>query len=112
MLRALAAQQTTLVLLYLDDLSPPRVLSLAHTRMCAVSAIFVACEMVGIGAASIGLNALRFPPSSRITTFSLTPISLAFATAASTIFCASSKEMLCFFTRLGIGHLPSLTICG
>jgi hypothetical protein len=40
--------------------------------------------------------------------FSLTPISLAFATAAATIFCASSKEMLCFFTRLSIGHLPSI----
>jgi hypothetical protein len=32
---------------------------------------------------------------------------LAFANAASTIFCASSKEMLCFFTTLAIG-LPSL----
>src|SRR5438874_11024087 len=41
---------------------------------------------------------------------SLTPSSLAFATAASTIFCASSEEMLSFFTTLAIGHLPHL-IC-
>ena len=47
-------------------------------------------------------------PSSRIATFSLTPISLAFATAAFTIFCASSKEMLCFFTTLAIGHFLHL----
>src|SRR6266446_9055071 len=64
--------------------------------------------MVGIGAPSIPLKALRLPPSSRIATFSLTPISLAFATAASTIFCASSEEMLCFFTTWAIAHLPSL----
>src|SRR6202140_1027140 len=64
--------------------------------------------MVGIGAPSIRLKALRLPPSSRIATFSLTPISLAFATASSTIFCASSDEMLCFFTTLAIGHLPSV----
>src|SRR5260370_6002243 len=50
--------------------------------------------------------ALRFPPSSRIATFSLTPSSLAFATASSTIFCASSEEILCFFTTLAIGLLP------
>src|SRR5579863_8100422 len=62
--------------------------------------------MVGIGAPSIRLKALRLPPSSRIATFSVTPSSLAFATAAFTIFCASSKEMLCFFTTLAIGHLP------
>src|SRR5579863_1780216 len=62
--------------------------------------------MVGIGAPSIRLKALRLPPSSRIATFSLTPSSLALATALSTIFCASSKEMLCFFTTLAIGHLP------
>src|SRR5260370_7359812 len=62
--------------------------------------------MVGIGAPSIRPKALRLPPSSRMVTFSLTPISLAFATAASTIFCASSKEILCFFTTLGIGFFP------
>src|SRR5216684_2064362 len=62
--------------------------------------------MVGIGAPSIRLNALRLPPSSRIATFSVTPISLAFATAAFTIFCASSEEILCFFTRLAIGFFP------
>src|SRR5882762_7840718 len=62
--------------------------------------------MVGIGAPSIRLNAFRLPPSSRIATFSVTPISLAFATAAFTIFCASSEEMLCFFTTSAIGHLP------
>src|ERR1700686_584109 len=64
--------------------------------------------MVGIEAPSIRLKALRLPPSSRIATFSLTPSSLAFATAASTIFCASSEEMLCFFTTLAIGHFLSL----
>src|ERR1700709_468929 len=64
--------------------------------------------MAGIGVPSIRLKALRLPPSSRIATFSLTPISLAFATAASTIFCASSEEMLCFVTTFAIGHLPSL----
>src|SRR5713226_604036 len=62
--------------------------------------------MVGIEAPSIRLNALRLPPSSRIATFSLTPISLAFATALSTIFCASSEEILCFFTTLAIGFFP------
>src|SRR5213080_3264838 len=64
--------------------------------------------MVGIEAPSIRLKALRLPPSSRIATFSQTPSSFAFATAASTIFCASSEDMLCFFTTLAIGHLPSL----
>src|SRR6266852_792432 len=63
--------------------------------------------MVGIEAPSIRLNALRLPPSSRIATFSLTPSSLAFATAAFTIFCASSEEMLCFFTTLAIGLPPA-----
>src|ERR1700682_4596527 len=72
----------------------------------AVYALFCAISMQRIGAPSIRLNALRLPPSSRIATFSLTPISLAFATAAFTIFCASSEEMLCFFTTLAIGHLP------
>src|SRR5229473_1955492 len=64
--------------------------------------------MVGIGAPSIRPKALRLPPSSRMVTFSLTPSSLALATAASTIFCASSKEILCFFTTLAIGLLPPL----
>src|SRR4030088_74897 len=64
--------------------------------------------MAGIGVPSIRLKALRLPPSSRIATFSLTPISLAFATASSTIFWASSEEMLCFFTTSAIGHLPPL----
>src|SRR5216684_8390757 len=62
--------------------------------------------MVGIGAPSIRLKAFRLPPSSRIATFSVTPISLAFATAAFTIFCASSKEILCFFIMLAIGFFP------
>src|SRR3984893_7134985 len=48
-----------------------------------------AISMERIGAPSIRLKALRLPPSSRIVTFSRTPSSLAFATAASTIFCAS-----------------------
>src|SRR5580704_11496072 len=77
--------------------------SCVETPNRAVYALFNAISMVGIGAPSIRLNALRFPPSSRIATFSLTPISLAFATALSTIFCASSEEMLCFFTTLAIG---------
>src|SRR5260370_8786364 len=64
--------------------------------------------MERIGAPSIRVKALRLPPSSRIATFSETPIFLAFATASSTIFCASSEEMLCFFTTLAIGHLPPL----
>src|SRR2546425_11934032 len=64
--------------------------------------------MVGIEAPSIRLKALRLPPSSRIATFSLTPSSVALATAAFTIFSASSEEMLCFFTTLAIGHLPPL----
>src|SRR5213593_3522720 len=76
----------------------------------AVYALFCAISMQRIGAPSIRLNALRFPPSSRIATFSLTPSSLAFATALSSIFCASSEEMLCFFTTLVIGHLPSLDL--
>src|SRR6202011_1803826 len=66
----------------------------------AVYALFCAISMQRIGAPSIRLNALRLQPSSRIATFSLTPSSLAFATASSTIFCASSEEMLCFFTTL------------
>src|SRR5260370_21139333 len=64
--------------------------------------------MVGIEAPSIRLKALRLPPSSRIATFSPTPSSVALATAAFTIFCASSDEILCFFTTLAIGHLPPL----
>src|SRR6266852_6846518 len=82
--------------------------SCVETPNRAVYALFCAISMVGIGAPSIPLKALRLPPSSRIATFSLTPISLAFATAASTIFCASSEEMLCFFTTWAIAHLPSL----
>src|SRR5882757_7046528 len=66
--------------------------------------------MVGIEAPSIRLKALRLPPSSRIATFSLMLSSLAFATAASTIFCASSEEMLYFFTTFAIGLTPHL-IC-
>src|ERR1700726_111585 len=64
--------------------------------------------MVGIEAPSIRLKALRLPPSSRIATFSLTPSSPAFATAASTIFRASSEEMPCFFTMSDIGVAPHL----
>src|SRR6202011_6260753 len=44
-------------------------------------------RMDGARAPSIRPKALRLPPSSRIATFSLTPISLAFAAAASPIFC-------------------------
>src|SRR6266852_3771441 len=80
--------------------------SCVETPSRAVYALFCAISMVGIGAPSIRLKALRLPPSSRMVTFSLTPSSLAFATAAFTIFCASSEEMLCFFTTLAIGHLP------
>src|SRR5712675_2823130 len=82
--------------------------SCVETPSRAVYALFCAISMVGIGAPSIRLKALRFPPSSRIATFSLTPISLAFATAASTIFCASSEETLCFFTTFAIGLPPLL----
>src|SRR6185295_16269675 len=82
--------------------------SRVETPNRAVYAFFCAISMVGIEAPSIRLKALRLPPSSRIATFSLTPSSLAFATAAFTIFCARSEEMLCFFTRLAIGHFPLL----
>src|SRR3984957_528924 len=64
--------------------------SCVETPNRAVYALFWAISVVGIGAPSIRAKALRLPPSSRIATFSLTPSSLAFATAASTIFCASS----------------------
>src|SRR5947208_7094394 len=82
--------------------------SCVETPNRAVYALFCAITMERIGAPSIRLKALRLPPSSRIATFSVTPSSLAFATASSTIFCASSEEMLCFFTTLAIGHLPPL----
>src|ERR1700746_908673 len=82
--------------------------SCVETPNRAVYAFFCAISMVGIDAPSIRLKALRLPPSSRIATFSLTPSSLAFATAASTIFCASSEEMLCFLTTSAIGDLPPL----
>src|SRR4051812_1695246 len=85
--------------------------SCVETPNRAVYALFCAISMVGIEAPSIRLKALRLPPSSRIATFSLTPISLAFATAASTIFCASSEEMLCFFTTLAIGFAPLDMYC-
>src|SRR2546430_13602081 len=84
--------------------------SCVETPNRAVYALFWAISVVGIGAPSIRPKALRLPPSSRIATFSLTPSSLAFATAASTIFCASSSEMLYFFTTLAIGFAPHL-IC-
>src|SRR5712671_3896821 len=74
----------------------------------AVYALFCAISMERIGAPSIRRKALRLPPPSRIATFSETPIFLAFATASSTIFCASSEEILCFFTTLAIGLLPPL----
>src|SRR5206468_2195428 len=82
--------------------------SCVETPNRAVYALFWAISMQRIGAPSIRLKALRLPPSSRIATFSRTPSSLAFATAASTICCASSEAMLCFFTTLAIGHLPSI----
>src|SRR5882762_11629300 len=85
--------------------------SCVETPNRAVYALFSAISMQRIGAPSIRLKALRFPPSSRIATFSLTPISLAFATAAFTIFCASSEEILCFFTKSAIGYLPPLDRC-
>src|SRR6202521_5020787 len=82
--------------------------SCVETPNRAVYAFFCAISMVGIEAPSIRLKALRLPPSSRIATFSVTHSSLAFATAAFTIFCASSEEMLCFFTTSAIGHRPLL----
>src|SRR5258707_7283837 len=81
--------------------------SCVETPNSAVYALFCAISIERIGAPSIRLKALRLPPSSRIATFSVTPSSLAFATASSTIFCASSEEMLCFFTTLAIGLPPS-----
>src|ERR1700704_5507542 len=82
--------------------------SCVETPNRGVYALFCAISMVGIEAPSIRLKALRLPPSSRIATFSLTPSSVALATAAFTIFSASSEEILCFFTTLAIGHLPPL----
>src|SRR5258706_7451711 len=82
--------------------------SCVETPNRAVYAFFCAISMVGIEAPSIRPKALRLPPSSRIATFSVTPSSLAFATAAFTIFCASSEEMLCFFTTSAIDHRPLL----
>src|SRR5205807_2490154 len=84
--------------------------SCVETPNRAVYALFCAISMVGIGAPSIRLNALRLPPSSRIVTFSLTPSSLAFATAAFIIFCASSEEMLCFLITFVIGIVPPLDL--
>src|SRR6202051_710946 len=84
--------------------------SCVETPNKAVYALFCAISMQRIGAPSIRLKALRLPPSSRIATFSLTSSALAFATAASTIFWASSEEMLCFFITLAIGYLPPLGI--
>src|SRR5258708_32310779 len=80
--------------------------SCVETPNRAVYALFCAISMHRNGAPSIRLNALRLPPSSRIATFSVTPSSLAFVKAASTILCASSEEMPCFFTTLAMGHLP------
>src|ERR1700681_3453429 len=82
--------------------------SCVETPNSAVYALFCAISMQRIGAPSILLKALRLPPSSRIATFSLTPIALAFASAASTIFCASSEEILYFLIKLVIGRLPPL----
>src|SRR3984893_4169589 len=82
--------------------------SSVETPNRAVYALFCAISMLGIGAPSIRLKALRLPPSSRIATFSVTPSSLAFATASLTIFCASSVEMLCFLITLVIGLVPPL----
>src|SRR5277367_906411 len=64
--------------------------------------------MERIGAPSIRQKALRLPPSSRTATFSATPSFPAFATASSTIFCASSEEILCFVITFAIGLLPPL----
>src|SRR6202163_558384 len=84
--------------------------SSVETPNRAVYAFFCAISMLRSGAPSIRLKALRLPPSSRIATFSETPIFLAVATAASTIFCASSEEILCFLITLAIGLLPPLDI--
>src|SRR5882762_11838454 len=77
--------------------------SCVDTPNKAVYALFCAISMQRIGAPSIRLKALRLPPSSRIATFSLTPSALAFASAASAIFCASSEEILYFLIKLVIG---------
>src|SRR5439155_14955557 len=72
----------------------------------AVYALFCAISMLRIGAPSMRRKALRLPPSSRTATFSDTPIVRAFATASSTICCASSEEILCFLITLAIGLSP------
>src|SRR6202011_1842898 len=85
--------------------------SCVETPNSAVYALFCAISMQRIGAPSIRPKALRLPPSSRIATFSVTPIFLAFANAASTIFCANSEETLCFTINLTIGLLRLKCIC-
>src|ERR1700676_4410227 len=84
--------------------------SCVETPKKAVYALFSEISIQRLGAPPTRLKALRLPPSSRIATFSLTSSALAFATAASAIFWASSEEILCFFITLAIGYLPPLGI--
>src|ERR1700738_3945969 len=74
--------------------------SCVETPNRAVYALFCVISMQRIGAPSIRLKPLRLPPSARIATFSQTPSSLAFATAASTLFCAKRNAVP-----------PSTTLC-
>src|SRR5229473_2505615 len=64
--------------------------SWVETPNRAVYALRCAISMVGTEAPSIRAKALRLPPSSTIATFSVTPSCRAFASAAFTMFCASS----------------------
>src|SRR5712672_1045972 len=85
--------------------------SCVETPKRAVYALRCAISMVGTDAPSIRPKALRLPPSSRIATFSVTPSCWAFASAAFTMFCASSWGMLCFLTTLVMSFVPPPDMC-
>src|SRR5437879_2343889 len=80
--------------------------SCVETPNRAVYALFCAISMDRIGAPSIRLNALRLPrhrESLRSRERQFLWLSLPLHPP---FFCASSEEMLCFFTTLAIGQLP------
>jgi len=75
-----------------------------------VYAFFCAISMVGIEAPSILLKGLEIAAVIEDRHVLANAKFSGFATAASTIFCASSEEMLYFFTTLANGLTPHL-IC-
>ena len=86
--------------------NPARVVVVVAGRLVADT-----CDAVTLREASYA--AVRYVPQKDVdvsalersahATFSVTPSSLAFATAAFTILCASSEEILCFSITLAIG---------